>query len=349
VPSVRDESSGRIQPNHPFIECKPISYEAATFNLSHERSFALSIAAVFLLPIAMPGVGLDYGSSFFPLLLFALLAWFVFMWDRVKKLSQRGGKVEILLGASLIATDYAFNAVRGSTVGVLDLVAIFLGAVIASYGFRSLKLFWVPAAYGLILLLGHQVESTSPSIVPLQNWLAGVMASILSATGISSTAAGEYVSMSTSNGTPLLLAVRGSCTGVEGILAFGVLSTMTLLNLKPRWSRFVPIFAFGLGGAFLTNIGRLLVEFLTYEFAGVDAGGTMHVYFGYVVFIVWLVAFWGIAFRYFSPVQSAEVMNRPSSTVRLEGQKESKSPLRQHGWNLQFSLGFRVNILLKDL
>lgn len=78
---------------------------------------------------------------------------------------------------------------------------------------------------------------------------------------------------------------------------------MTLLNLKPRWFRFVPIFALGLAGAFLTNIVRLLVEFLTYEYAGVDAGGTLHVYFGYIVFIVWLVAFWGIAFRHFSPVQ----------------------------------------------
>jgi exosortase len=278
-------------------------------NLTRAQTFALSTAASFLLPLAIPGVGLDY--QFFFIAVFVLLAWFIFKWDKVKEISQRGGKAEMLLGASLIAADYAFNALRGSSVGILDLLIIFLGTVIAFYGVRSLKLFWVPATYGMILLLGYQIEDLTPNLVALQDWLAGVMASTLSAVGVSSTAAGEVVSMATPNGASLLLDVRGSCTGVQGIFAFGILSTMTLLDLKPKMSRIIPIFAIGFVGAFLTNILRLLVEFLTYEYVGVDVGSTLHFYLGYLVFIAWVVAFWALAFRYLAPVQSSAA--QPSS------------------------------------
>jgi hypothetical protein len=118
-------------------------------NLTRAHTFALSNAAAFLFPLAIPGVGLDY--QFFFIAVFVLLAWFIFKWDRVKENSQRGGKAEMLLGASLIAADYAFNARRESSVGIIDLLIIILGTVIAFYGVRSLRLFWVPATYGIIL------------------------------------------------------------------------------------------------------------------------------------------------------------------------------------------------------
>lgn len=223
----------------------------------------------------------------------------------MKALTIRSGKAEKIIGASLIAADYAFNAVRGSTVGVLDLLVIFVGIVIASYGFRAVRFFKVPLAYGIVLLIGYQVESSTPSLIALQDWLAGLMAYILSATGISARASGEIVSMSTSSGSPILLDVRSGCTGLEGILAFALLSTLTLLDFRPRLARIIPIFTLGFAGAFLINILRLLVEFLTYEYGGVSAGGTVHVYLGYLVFIAWVVAFWAIAFRFLGPVQGS--------------------------------------------
>jgi exosortase/archaeosortase family protein len=53
----------------------------------------------------------------------------------------------------------------------------------------------------------------------------------------------------------------------------------------------IPIFAIGFIGAFLANIVRLLVICLTFFSFGVDAGVAMHVYSGYVVFVVWVLAF----------------------------------------------------------
>jgi len=269
--------------------------------LSYAQWFVLATASAFALPLAIPGVGID--TEFWIITVFVLLAWFVFRWDAVSGISQRGGRAESILGVSMIAADYAFNWLRGSSVGIVDLLVIFAGTIVAFYGLRSLRRFWVPATYGIILLLGYQVVNLTPSFVALQDWLAGVMASVLNGLGIASTVSGEVVSMSTPHGQPILLDVGGPCTGVQGIIAFGMLSTMTLLDLKPSRARLIPIFAIGFARAFLINIVRLLLMFLTYEFASLDVAVTLHIYVGYIVFIAWVVAFWAIAFRYLVPTE----------------------------------------------
>ena len=268
-------------------------------NLTRAHWFGLATASGFVLPLAIPNVGID--TEFWIITVFVLLAWFVFRWEAVKGIHQRGGRAELVLGISLVAADYAFNWIRGSSVGIVDLLVVFVGIVVAFYGYESLKVFWVPATYGVVLLLGYQVVNLVPNLVALQDWLAGLMATVLSALGINSAVSGEFVSMSTSRGAPILLDVGGPCTGVQGIIAFGMLSTMALLDLKPSKSRLIPIFALGFIGAFLINIVRLLLMFLTYEFTSLDVADTLHIYVGYLVFITWVVVFWGIAFRYLVP------------------------------------------------
>ena len=286
-------------------------------NLRSSNAFAVVLAVSFLLPAIIPGVGLDF--QYFFIIVIVLFAWFLIKWESVKALPQNSSRLEIVLGAALIVADYSLNFVRASNVGILDLLVIFLGSVIVFFGVKSFRLFWVPATYGVILLLGYQIEIYAPNYVALQNWLAGVMVSAINAMGISATVSGDVVTLYTPNGGFLLLEVAGSCTGLQGILAFGLLSTLALLDLKPRLSRLIPIFAIGFTGAFLTNIVRLLVVFLTFEFAGVDAGITMHVYFGYLIFIAWVLAFWMLAFKYLVPRQgkiSAGVPMAPLSQLK---------------------------------
>jgi len=270
-------------------------------NLSRETYFALTLAVGYMLPLAIPDVGIDY--PYFFVTVIVLLAWFMMKWDSVKSITRRSARGEVVAGLAIIAADYAFNALRSSSVGILDLIIIFLGSVVAAYGFKSLKQFWVPAAYGLVLLAGYQIENLTPNYSALQNWLAWVMASSMNIVGIGAQVSGQYVTMNLPNGTPILLSLEGSCTGLQGILAFGMLSTMALLDIKPRLSRVIPIFAIGFIGAFLINIVRLFVVFLTFEFLGVDAGNAMHVYFGYLIFFVWVFVFWAFAFRYLVPRQ----------------------------------------------
>jgi exosortase/archaeosortase family protein len=172
---------------------------------------------------------------------------------------------------------------------------------VAFFGVRSFKLFWVPAAYGVVLLLGYQVENDIPNYVALQDWMAGVMASSMSFLGIASTASGHIVAVNSNSPSPLLLDVASDCTGIQGVLAFALLGSMALIDVKAKLSRLVPLLIVGFVGVFLINILRLLVVFLAFDFLGASVGNTVHVYAGYTLFVVWVLIFWSLTFKYIAP------------------------------------------------
>ncbi len=57
----------------------------------------------------------------------------------------------------------------------------------------------------------------------------------------------------------------------------------------------------GLAGTFLVNIARLLVIFFSAYQWVINAGLAIHAYLCYGLFIVWVLVYWMIAFRYASP------------------------------------------------
>lgn len=265
---------------------------------SRAYAFVACIAAAFLSPTLIPGVGIDY--TYFFIIALVLLAWFSIKWSAVKSQQAKGGLFEIVLGVAIVVALYTYKISAGAEFGILDFTILFSALALAFYGIKSFRLFWVPAAYGVVLLFGYQIENLTPNYVAMQDWMAGLMASAMSAIGISSTVSGHTVILYSGAG-PLALDVEGDCTGVQGILAFGLLSTMSVLDIKPKVSRLIPIFAIGFLGAFLINIVRLFMVFLTFEYLGVGAGNAVHVYAGYSLFIVWVLVFWSFAFRYLSP------------------------------------------------
>jgi exosortase len=269
--------------------------------ITRAYAFVACIAAAFLGPNLIPGVGIAY--TYFFIIVLVLFAWFSIKWGAVKSLKTTGGLWEIMLGIAIIAALYGYKVASEARFGILDLTILFSALAIAFYGIRSFKLFWVPAAYGAVLLLGYQIENLTPNYVALQDWMASIMASAMMALGVTTSVSGHLVLLN-SGASSLALDVEGSCTGLQGILAFGLLSTMSMLDVKPKISRLIPIFAIGFLGAFLINIVRLFMVFLAFEYMGVDAGTTVHVYLGYSLFIVWVLIFWSLAFKYISPPPS---------------------------------------------
>jgi exosortase/archaeosortase family protein len=269
--------------------------------IGRAEAFVLSVTAAFLAPSAIPNVGIDY--TYFFIMVLVLFAWFMLKWPNVKSITARGGLVEVGLGASAIAFVYGYKIFTHTRLGLLDMLIIFGAVVLAFYGVKSFKLFWVPTTYGIALLAGYQIEAVTPNFVLLQDWMAGVMTSSMHLLGIGATLSGQYVTLNSSSG-PLLLSVESDCTGIQGIVAFGLLSTMSVLDLKAKPMRLAVVFVVGFIGAFLINIVRLIGVFLAFQFLGPSIGDQVHVYFGYTLFIVWVLIFWSIAFKYLMPRQS---------------------------------------------
>ena len=267
-------------------------------NISRTYTFILTLSAGFLLPAIIPRVGLDY--PYFFILAIVLLAWFLMRWDKVKAITSKARGIEVALGIVIIGADFAFNAYRNSTVGLIDLLLVMLGAVILVYGVRTLRLFWVPVAYGVVLLLGYQVENSIPNYVALQDWLASLMTSWANFLGITASVSGHVIAMN-SGPSVLLMSVESDCTGIQGVLAFGLLSTMALIDAKPKLTRLLPILVIGFLGVFLLNFVRLFAVILTFEFLGVDAGTSAHLVVGYILFIAWVLVFWQLSFKYLYP------------------------------------------------
>ena len=265
------------------------------FQLTKPRAYLLAVAAAFLAPIGIPNMGVDWPFLFTVGLV--LMAWLSIKWGKLKLLEYKSHTWEMILGVIIIAADYAENFYFHSFLGLIDMLAVFAAVSLAFYGIRSFKFFWVPGAYIVILLSGYYIEDALPQTVGLQIWLANIMASGMQVLGVHASVSGYLVVLGSGSKT-LLLSVEGPCTGIQGILAFGMLSSMAVLDIKTKWTRLAILLAVGFIGAFLINIVRLFVVFLTFQYLGVAAGTQMHVYAGYTLFIVWVLVFWSVAFKY---------------------------------------------------
>ena len=283
--------------------------------MSRPNAYLVALLVAFLIPLAIPNVGIDF--TYFFIFIIVFFAWLIMKWESFETLTNKSALWEAVLGMGVVVAVYAYKAASATRLGLLDMVIIFGALAVAFFGIRSFKLFWVPAAYGVVLLLGYQVENDIPNYVVLQDWMAGVMASAMSVLGIPS------VRVSGTSSQSIRTRARHCCwtspataPGIQGVLAFGLLGSMALIDVKAKLSRLIPLLAIGFVGVFLINILRLLVVFLAFDFLGASIGNTVHVYAGYTLFIVWVLIFWGLAFKYMSPRPATVVtpVVTPSST-----------------------------------
>jgi|GEM_PF-423358 exosortase/archaeosortase family protein len=274
--------------------------------------FVAAVFAAYLLPAIIPGTGIDYPFVFTVGII--LFAWFVFKWNNLKSIDKKPSLYEIVGGIAVVCLDIIENSFSHSNLGLIDMLLIFFALSIAFYGFKSIGFFYVPYLYLAILIIGYQIENNVPELLSLQYSLAGLMADFMRAIGVSASVNPAqpnivYLQNYASDGSvyTMGLEVDGPCTGLKGILAFGLLSSMALLDTKPSKKQLVVLLIAGFTGAFLINIVRLAMIFLTFEYLGVEAGKVMHIYAGYTLFIAWVLVFWSIAFKHISSVSPKSI------------------------------------------
>ena len=123
--------------------------------ITRAQALLTAVAFAFLLPGAIPGVGIDF--TYFFIMVLVLSAWFMLKWNTVNALPSRGTTLEVILGSVVIASIYSYKVLNATRLGLLDMLIIFGALVVAFYGLKSFKLFWVPTTYGIALLAGYQL------------------------------------------------------------------------------------------------------------------------------------------------------------------------------------------------
>jgi len=220
------------------------------------------------------------------------------------KVEFKGNLYEIIFGVLLIAGNMMRNIVFTNSFGIFDMLVMLVGLYLIFFGLRATRFFLPLIAYTIILLVGYQLEFLLEQVKVLEYFLASLMGSMLKSLNIVSWVAGNIVIMIDRTGETHNLAIDGPCTGIKGMLAYGALAALLVFDVKAPVKRKAIAILIGLLGTLLVNILRLALIFLAVYFLGVEAGLLIHTYLGYSLFIIWVLSFWTIAFKYLSPLKS---------------------------------------------
>ncbi len=280
------------------VRTVPQQVEARFLAKHYPEAFVGALLVALLLPLAIPTVTENFTWIFVVVITFG--AWLIFKWDALSRLKNRSNITEVAIGAGIVAALLAYNYALHKEFGLINMIITVGAVMIAFYGFRSARFFLIPLAYLGILVAGYQIESSLPQLTGLEVWEAGLMANFMNTLGISASVSGNIVTLANSGGF-LALEVAAACTGIKGIMAFGTLSSMAVLDIKISAKRLVLVLAVGFVGVFLMDLVRLASIFLTFYYLGIAAGETMHIYLGYSLFIAWVLIYWSISFKYLIP------------------------------------------------
>ncbi len=233
--------------------------------------------------------------------LFTFFIWLFIKWEDFLKVESKGGFYEIVFGVLLIAGNLVRNIVSTSSFGIFDMLVMLVGLYFIFFGLKATRFFMPLIAYTIILLVGYQIEFLLEQVKVLEYFLAGLIGSLLRTLNITSWVAGNIVIMIDSSGVTHNLVIDGPCTGVKGMLAYGSLAALLVLDAKMSMKKKAIATSVGLIGTLLVNILRLAIIFLAVYFLGIDIGLLIHTYLGYGLFIIWVLAFWSLAFKYLIP------------------------------------------------
>jgi exosortase/archaeosortase family protein len=240
------------------------------------------------------------------------MIWISIKWKDFINFDKKSNLIEIFIGMFLLLANFTRNIIGFGSLsfGLVDMLVIFVALSIAFFGIRSLKFFTIPIVYLSILIVAYQIEFALESVRVLEFALAGFMGSFLTFFGIETSIYGNIVQLFTLDSNYYLM-IDAPCTGIKGMLAYGSLAVLMIVDVKAPIKKKIFITVLGLVGTFLVNIFRLIVIFLTIYFINIDVGLLIHTYLGYSLFIVWVFIFWILAFRFLEspkPIISVEKM-----------------------------------------
>ncbi len=283
--------------------------------------FLMALLATFFNPLVLALYGVS--ETFIVVVPLTLLVWFAVKWDAFTKLDAKSSLGEIILGMGIYSGNFARNILTNSIFGIFDMLVVLVGLMISFFGLRAIRQhFLLPTAYLGVLVVTYQIENRLPEIQVLQNFLAQTVVGVLNPIGVKASIWSLNQDIITVWGrqgipgpNPFALWIEKNCTGVKGMLAYGSLAILMILDITAPIRRKLMVVLVGLAGTFLVNIGRLLVIFLSAYQWGVDAGLAVHAYLGYGLFIAWVLVYWTLSFRYFSGPRASLAQSTPQTPL----------------------------------
>lgn len=276
--------------------------------IKRHHIFIIAILVSFLNPLTL--VILGTSDTFTFVVTLTLIVWFWVKWDYFLNVKTVGRYYDILLGLIILILNFVRNFMNIGEIsfGLVDMLVTYIALSIMFFGVRGLKFVYIPALYLLILVIGYRLEFVLEEVKSLEYFLAGLMSSFMNFIGINSVVHENIVDLNTPNSF-IRLQIDGPCTGIKGMLAYGSLAILMIVDVKSSINRKGIVISAGLIGTFVVNLLRLIAIFLAMYFLGTELGTLVHAYLGYTLFIVWIFIFWSFAFRFLANV-------RPSPNVK---------------------------------
>jgi exosortase len=267
--------------------------------LTRPEIFLILTALAFFNPVTL--LLFEFSLTFTFVVPFTLFVWFAARWDKLSRIEEKSQNWEKILGLLIYAVNVARNMLFSAEkpmFGLSDMLIAFFSVCVAFYGFKALKQFKLPLVYMVVLIVGYEIEFAITEVVFLQNFLASTISTLLNLLGIGSIVYGNLVSFQGLDGKNHSLMIDAPCTGIKGMLAYGSLAILMIIDVEAPLKKKMICVVVGAVGTFLVNILRLLAIFLSCYFFGDEAAMAVHTYLGYSLFIIWVFIYWIIAFRY---------------------------------------------------
>jgi len=262
----------------------------AIYNISRLHLLPILFAVSILNPFTY--YVLHASRTYFWVAPLTIFIWFSFKWDDLGRdtvLKCSPSYWEVVIGVLIMAVIVGRGLLQDPSArifGFFDMLAFFFALVLILFGIRSLRAFWVPAAFLGIMGVGYSLEKAIVDWFGYAEVVAGLISYLVRALGGNAVSDGQIIALPDHG--PSLLLVDYGCTGIKGIIAFAFISFIPILESGRNTMGKLLWIAISFLGFLLASVLRLVaVVFAVMAWGQVAVD--YHTTIGFAFFMVWLV------------------------------------------------------------
>ena len=255
-------------------------------------------------------------QGFFNLFFYALLVMIIVNRDeeRYEELPLPGWD-EIAFGVFVCASSFLFDiftrGIFGGGYGQTDYTILVVGLIFLFFGYRNMRVIIKPILLvgGLFLTLQGLRLVYENFFDPVANWFVNVITKIAGPEGLGYPVySGEEAGVFVVHGRNEIgaLKVDWGCTGLRSLGMFSFILVALIWPMALTWWKKAVGIVVGVVGAFIINILRMVMLALIMYYRDMQTTLLVHKHLGDFLFVIWMVVFWWVFFKYFEEEEPRE-------------------------------------------